>query len=149
MKDAHPRPLSKNRRRARCRWYVWVALLGLLLDFRTSRRGGNWLVYYRWGGQTPTPSTRRHHKDISDYVLKNGGEDARRINSCQALELEEALAAVDALEVLREDEGQDGHELHEDVEGGPRRVLEGVADRVARDGRVVRRRAVAVAVLLP
>merc|ERR1719247_1414309 len=64
------------------------------------------------------------------------------------LELEEALAAVDALEVLREHEGQDGHELHEDVEGGPRRVLEGVADRVARDGRVVRRRRVAVAVLL-
>ena len=22
------------------------------------------------------------YKDISDYVLKNGGEDARRINSC-------------------------------------------------------------------
>ena len=39
-----------------------------------------------WGdkGLAPTPRRRRAtpQKDLSDYVLKNGGEDARRINSC-------------------------------------------------------------------
>ncbi len=37
--------------------------------------------------------------------------------------VEEAVARVDAHEEVGEDDRDDGHELHHDVERGPRRVL--------------------------
>lgn len=43
---------------------------------------------------------------------------------------------MDRLEVLREDEGDDGHELHEDVEGRAGGVLERVTHGVANHGRL-------------
>ena len=69
--------------------------------------------------------------------LRTAGKTRAESILAKPLELEEALAAVDALEVLREHQGQDGHELHEDVERRARRVLEGVADRVADDAGIV------------
>jgi hypothetical protein len=41
--------------------------------------------------------------------------------------VEVALAVVDGHEEVGEDEGDDRHELHEDVERGARGVLQGVA----------------------
>lgn len=46
-------------------------------------------------------------------------------------DVEHTLAVVDRLEVLGEDERDDCHELHEDVEGRAGGVLERVAHGVA------------------
>ena len=106
---------------ARGRWTRWtrravvVALLRVLTELKFDRPRGR------------REKTRERERG-------SGGVDAR---AAMRLEVEEALAVVDGEEVLREDEGQDGHELHEDVERGARRVLERVADRVADDARVV------------
>ena len=51
--------------------------------------------------------------------------------------IEQTLSVVDRDEKVGEDEGDDGHELHEDVERGAGGVLEGVADGVADDGGLV------------
>lgn len=61
---------------------------------------------------------------------------SQKINTSLALDIEHPLAVVDRLEVLGEHEGDDGHELHEDVEGRPGGVLERVAHGVAHDGRL-------------
>ena len=55
-----------------------------------------------------------------------------------AVDVEDPAAAVDGHEEVRKHDRDDGHELHDDVERGARRVLEGVADGVADDGRGVR-----------
>lgn len=46
------------------------------------------------------------------------------------------LPIVDSLEVLGENERDDRHQLHEDVEGRSRGVLERVTDGVTNDGRL-------------
>mmetsp|Transcript_25528 Transcript_25528/g.85568 ORF Transcript_25528/g.85568 Transcript_25528/m.85568 type:complete len:442 (-) Transcript_25528:1173-2498(-) len=54
------------------------------------------------------------------------------------------MAAVDGHEIVSEHERDDRHELHHDVDGGARGVLERVADGVADDGRLVQVRALAL-----
>mmetsp|Transcript_45299 Transcript_45299/g.92485 ORF Transcript_45299/g.92485 Transcript_45299/m.92485 type:complete len:879 (+) Transcript_45299:186-2822(+) len=67
----------------------------------------------------------------------------RCLGAGKATSVEETVAVVDAHEEVGEDDGDDGHELHDDVERGPRGVLERVAHRVAHHHRRVRRRLLA------
>lgn len=48
------------------------------------------------------------------------------------------MAVVNGLEVLGEHQRDDRHELHEDVQGRSRRVLQRVTHRVAYNGRLQR-----------
>ena len=68
-----------------------------------------------------------------DEVARHDHEQAERDHApVPAVEV-----AVVGLEERRDGQRDHGHELDEDVERRPRRVLEGVADRVADDARVV------------
>ena len=51
--------------------------------------------------------------------------------------IEQTLSVVDRDEEVGEDEGEDGHELHDDVERGAGGILEGIADGVTDDGSLV------------
>ena len=48
-----------------------------------------------------------------------------------------ALSIVYGHEKVGEDEGEDRHELHEDVERGAGGILEGITDGIAHDGSLV------------
>ena len=52
----------------------------------------------------------------------------------------EALPLVDGVEIVGEDKGDDGHELHEDVQGRARSVLRERERRGGRGGRGERER---------
>mmetsp|Transcript_35486 Transcript_35486/g.76589 ORF Transcript_35486/g.76589 Transcript_35486/m.76589 type:complete len:700 (-) Transcript_35486:459-2558(-) len=80
-------------------------------------------------------------------LIGSGGGDRRHRHrpthidpsslSIEEVAREEALPSGAGAEVGREDQRDDGLELHHDVQGGSRGVLEGVADGVALHGRVV------------
>ena len=61
----------------------------------------------------------------------------------EVLDVENAVAIVDAEEGRGEYDADNGHELHHDVQRGPRGVLQGVSYRVTHDRGGVRLRALA------
>mmetsp|Transcript_28123 Transcript_28123/g.68250 ORF Transcript_28123/g.68250 Transcript_28123/m.68250 type:complete len:214 (+) Transcript_28123:330-971(+) len=69
----------------------------------------------------------RHHDEVGDDRRHGAGGEAS----------DQPAAVVDREEERREHDGEDGHQLHQNVERGAGGVLERVAHRVAGDGRLV------------
>jgi hypothetical protein len=75
--------------------------------------------------------------DILLSPLQNYGVHRATPASLEPLEEDATMGGEEG----GEDEGLHCHELDEDVEGGARRVLEGISNGVTNDGRLVRVRA--------
>mmetsp|Transcript_9173 Transcript_9173/g.22841 ORF Transcript_9173/g.22841 Transcript_9173/m.22841 type:complete len:837 (+) Transcript_9173:48-2558(+) len=78
-----------------------------------------------------------HCREVKSCHERSGGRRLGRHAGTSDGNVEDATAFVDRLKVVGEYEGEDGHELHENVERRARGVLEGVAHGVAHDGGLV------------
>src|SRR6266849_6017351 len=107
--------------------------------------GFNWAGWMSPGGAGGAPS--RDHTDSRALCgVSMGPRDREAAPPPSPAASEPKREGRDLTEEGGEDEGDDGHQLDEDVHAGARRVLEGVAHRVAHHGRLVRVRALAAEV---